>query len=62
MAAFDVVETKVMFDAPLGLGRAFIGLEVNLFILEASPEALDEDVVDPTAFPVHTGEIVKCCV
>jgi len=34
-------------------GAGFIGVDVDAFVLQGSPQALDEDVVHPAASSVH---------
>jgi hypothetical protein len=35
------------------VGHVLIGVQVNLLILEAAPQAFDEHVVDPAPFAIH---------
>ena len=58
--AFLVVEREPTTDRRLGLGHAGVGLEVDLLVLEASPQPFDEDVVqvavarvEATSTPLH---------
>ena len=49
----DVVELQILSDGSAGLGHAGVGLKVDLLLLDAFPDALDEDVIPPSPFPVH---------
>ena len=44
--AVGVVEAEVVSQAGPGLGRRFVGLQVNLLVFHAAPQPLDEHVVD----------------
>lgn len=35
------------------VGRALVGVQVDLLVFEAAPQAFDEHVVDPASFAVH---------
>ena len=48
-----VVESEPGANAGLGLGDCRIGVEVDLLVLEASPQSLDEDVVNAAALAVQ---------
>lgn len=48
-----VAEADVATDAGACLGDRYIGVEVHLLIFHLAPEALNEHVVAPAAFPVH---------
>lgn len=41
MGAVSIVKANVTADAGAGLGHAGVGLEVDLLVLDASPQALD---------------------
>ena len=68
MLALLVVENQPSPDAGLSRGDVAIGMQVNLFVFEAAPQPLDEDVVHaaPLAIhanrdlvpPQHAGEVV----
>jgi hypothetical protein len=54
-----VVELDVPSQAGSGLLHRLICVEVDLLVLDRSPDALDEDIVAPTAFTVHAdGDVV----
>ena len=53
VSASAVKVVKVDSDLAPGLGHVLIGLEVDLLVLQASPQPLDEDVVQPAAPSVH---------
>ena len=48
-----VVEIEPICDLRLGFCDRDIGLEINLFIFQAAPQPLAEDVVETPAFAVH---------
>ncbi len=48
-----VVEGDPPANAGFGLRTGLPGVKVDALILQRSPEALDEDVVEAPAFPVH---------
>lgn len=48
-----VVELEPGRDSGPGLGYGVIGLQIYLFVFEAAPEALDNDVVHAAALAVH---------
>src|SRR5205807_6513678 len=52
--ALFIVEAEPGADAGLGLDDRRIGVEVDLFVFEAAPQPLDEDVVHAAALAVHT--------
>ena len=49
-----VVETQIRGQVGFRIGDVVIGLEIPLFVLDAFPQALDEDVVPPGPLAVHT--------
>jgi hypothetical protein len=53
MKVSGVVQVKMVSNGSLCLRYRFIGLEVDLFIFDAVPEAFDKDVVSPSAFAIH---------
>ena len=48
-----VVEGDPASDAGLGLGSGFPGMQIDAFIFQRPPEALDEDVVQVSGFAIH---------
>ena len=48
-----IVERDVTTDEVLGLGADLVGPQIDLFVLDRSPEPLDEYVVAPGALAVH---------
>jgi hypothetical protein len=48
-----IVELEVLVDPVSGLPRRVVLIEINLFIFEASPESLSENVVDGPTFAIH---------
>ena len=53
MRSDGVVELDVATDRRSGLVDRLVGMQVNLFVLDGLPDALDEDVVAPAAAAVH---------
>ena len=49
MWAAAVVESEIAADPGAGLRDAGVGPQVDLFVFDGPPEALDEDVVAPGA-------------
>lgn len=48
-----IVECDPASDGGLGLRSGFPSMQIDAFILQGPPEALDEDVVDTAPFPIH---------
>src|SRR5215213_2919813 len=53
MRSAAVVEAEIPADRGAGLGDRIVSSQVDLFVLDRSPEALDEDVVAPSTLAVH---------
>jgi len=53
MLPFLVVEAQPSADPGLRLGDAGISMQIDLLILQAAPQPLDEDVVHTATFAVH---------
>jgi hypothetical protein len=54
MKPLAVVEVEVFVQALDGLGDTFVVVQIDLFIFDAAPESLDEDVVQGATASVHT--------
>ena len=54
-----VVELDPVPDLVTSVWDGVVGVEINLFVFEAAPEALNEDVVDPAAFAIHADFYVS---
>src|SRR3954452_25529624 len=48
-----IVEAEIPADRGAGLGDRVVSSEVDLLVLDRSPEPLDEDVVAPGTLAVH---------
>ena len=48
-----VVEPGPLLYACPGLRHRFVGLEIDLLVLQTAPQPLDEDIIHPTSFPIH---------
>src|SRR5271169_3850839 len=53
MWAPAVVEAQVTADRGAGLADAVVGPQIDLLVLDAAPQALDEYVVAPSSLAVH---------
>src|SRR5215211_3422489 len=53
MRSAGVVEAEIPADRGAGLGDRVVSSEVDLLVLDRSPEPLDEDVVAPGTLAVH---------
>src|SRR5215217_7396216 len=59
MRPAGVVEAEIAADRGTGLGDRVVSSEVDLLVLDRSPQPLDEDVVAPSALAVHAdGDLV----
>jgi hypothetical protein len=56
--ALFIVEAEPGADAGLGLDDRRIGVEVDLFVFEAAPQPLDEDVVHAAAPGLRRGRLL----
>ena len=50
---FVAVEREVSCESSLTIGSRFVLLEVDVFVLDASPESLDKHVVQGAAATIH---------
>jgi hypothetical protein len=48
-----VVECQIVGDAAACGRHGVVGMQLNLFVFDATPQTLDEDVVAPGPFSVH---------
>ncbi len=48
-----IVEVEVGGELAARLGEVLVGVQVHLLVLDASPESLDEDVVEPATAAVY---------
>ena len=53
MRPLPVVELEIAGQLFARLGDALIRMQIDVLVLDAAPEPLDEDVVEPAAFSVH---------
>ena len=60
MRPLPVVEREPSADAPARLDHRAIRLDENLFVFQASPKPLDEDVVQETPFAIHADPDARC--
>ena len=52
MWAAAVVKAEIVTDPGAGFRNAGIGVQVDLFVFDGSPEALYEDVVAPSSLAI----------
>ena len=53
MAALGVVELEVLGQATTQFRSGLVGLEVDVLVLHAAPQPLDENIVEPPPLTVH---------
>src|SRR5918999_1384250 len=53
MRTLGVVEVDVTPNAGLRFGDTVVGMQIYLLVLDAAPEALDEDIITPAPLAVH---------
>src|SRR5450759_1824777 len=53
MRPAGIVEAEVTADRGTRLGDRVVCLQINFFVFDRSPQALDEDIVAPGALAVH---------
>ena len=54
-----IIEEEVFLQPSLESGYRFIVLDVEVFIFDTAPEALDEDIVEDSALSIHTDTDVS---
>ena len=54
MRAAGVVKADIAPKGGPGFRHTAIGPQIDLFIFDSSPKALEENIVPPRAFPVHS--------
>ena len=50
-----VVEREVFRQSRLGLRHAVVGVQIDFFVLDGAPQALEKDVATPATLAVHAG-------
>ena len=53
MGPFPVVQLDVFANGTPGMADRLVGLQVDLFVFDAAPYALDEHVIAPASLAVH---------
>lgn len=53
MRTATIVKGQIPADPSPGFGHAGIGAQVDLFVFDGPPQALDEDIVPPRALAIH---------
>src|SRR5271167_2919707 len=54
MWALAIIEVQVSADRSAGLANTVVGPQIHLLIFDAATQPLDEDVIPPSSFAVHT--------
>ena len=54
MRALGIVKLEVTPDLASGFAHRLVGVQVDVFVFERTPQPLDENVVSPPAFAIHT--------
>src|SRR5262245_44875529 len=54
MKPLAVVEVEIFAQALDRLGDAFVVVQIDLFVFDAAPQSLDEDVVQCSTASIHT--------
>lgn len=49
----SVVEGQISANAEAGLGHGLVGVEIDLFVFNRTPEPFDEDVAPPRTLAIH---------
>lgn len=58
MRSAGVVEGQIPADPGTGFGYAGIGPQVDLFVFDAPPETLDEDIVAPSPLAIYYRQCI----
>lgn len=58
MEPFCVVKLKVLRQAQLQFRHVNVPFQIHVFVLDASPESFDKDVVQCPAAPIHADRNV----
>ena len=53
MRTSAVEEIQILSDTGFCMRYRFVGVQVDVFIFQTSPQPFDEHVVNPAAFAVH---------
>ena len=54
MGSFLIIEGEIAIETPKEQGNGLVLLEINIFILDGSPEALIKNIIKGAPFAVHT--------
>lgn len=54
MPTFVVVDVKVSAERLPCISNGIVGFQVDLFVLDAAPQAFNKHVVHPAALAIHT--------
>ena len=60
MRALPVVARQVSRDALAYVARAGIIIQIDLLVCDGAPEPLGKNVIEGTAFPIHTDANPRC--
>jgi len=53
MLSLAIEVVQIFANSGFRFSHVIVGMQEDLFVLEASPKLLDKDVVDAAAAPVH---------
>lgn len=59
MRPAGVVECQIPADSGTGFGHAGIGPQIYLFVFDAPPETLDEDIVAPSPLAINYRQVMQ---
>ena len=58
MRSSAIVETEVTGECAVDVAGCLIGMQIDLLVFDAAPQALDEHVVDSACLAVHADRDV----
>ena len=58
--ASPIVEVQISADRGARLADAVVGVQIDVFVFDRFPDALDEDVVAPRALAIHADRDGVC--
>ena len=58
MRSSAVVETEVAGQRRVEFSGRLVGMQIDILVLDAAPQPLDEHVVNPASFAVHANRHV----
>src|SRR5207244_6374786 len=61
MRSAAIVEVEITADRGAGLADGFVGPQIHLLVFDAAPQPLNEHVVAPGSFAIHTDRDAVAC-